>query len=146
MALPWHIEHILSQKDRLARRGFLQIVSDLCPPGFETTMRFWPKQGIYASILYQSVFSPLMVPNAFYISISLEGSFSFDGIVTAAALQTTLIEDFVYVRENSPLNVYILNQSALQQRLELNFFYIDISSEENYKSILELLSTGKGNK
>ena len=139
MALPRLIEYILSL-DRpgggnLAEHGLAQVIVPVFPAGLQLASVLEPSASSFALIGYRLQFGRDMVPNAFSGTIQHYGRNQYNGIVTQAAIEIELTSWMVITR-NIQVRYSFTNRTALNQRIELMTFYVDIHSADDFDLIM----------
>ena len=138
MGLPYFIEYLLTLErpggGRLTHVGLTQTIIPIFPPATTLNYQSRPRQGMYATIWFKSLFSPVMVPNAFTLWGQQYGAMWMSGTVTQLIIEQGA-EYLIMVTEGEPYLGSITNVSGLNQYWEGTTVFLNIASEEDLKLV-----------
>lgn len=144
MPLPRIIEFLLAQNPGypypgrpLVGQGFLQTVA-IIPPLTQIILQRLPGGTSYATIAFQTVFDPQMIPGAFYAEARYWGNQVYGGIVTDWGLQHQL-DSFAVITNAQPALAVIQNLTNLNQYYSAAVFFLTIDTEQNWQAVVEVL-------
>lgn len=140
MALPLVIEYLLSRKKG---NGSIvnQSISHTIIPSFpaNTMYTFAQLPGTdYATIIYESMMAPDVMPHAFDVTTQYSGSQFLTGTVETC-LTGTQLNSFLIISNNLPAYMTIRNRTNVPQYYAGIVFFLSIKSEIEYKAVIEEL-------
>lgn len=116
-----------------------QILIPIFPPNTSLTLSVHPYGSDYSLIKFGLGFGPNMVPNTFQGYVQTWGSREIQGTLTAEVLNTEL-QGFVLITQSEPSVLSVTNISGLNQVFEIDSVNLRISTEDDYKLVLEALA------
>jgi len=139
--LPGIIEYLSSQQrslagGRLCRPGRLQFAFPLIPPGFQLNFSINPPFNAYAAIKYGMSYQCL--PGVVYLETEQAGDIYIAGLIEADHMREMLPYYILYTVQ-SPINVLLINQSALNQQALGTQYMLIIQTEDDLKEVREHL-------
>ncbi len=142
MALPYVIEYLLTLKRPsggfLAHQGASQTVIPIVPPHTQFVLEVFPFGSDYYDIIYASYVDPSVVPGVYYAWGQYYGSRVQEGTLNTG-MMTYLLDSFVFINQSEPGMALIRNNTALNQYYAGFVYFISISSEHDYDTIIAAL-------
>lgn len=139
MSLPRVIEYLLAQNmdAPIVQEGFNQTVA-IIPPGFSISLTNTPLGNNFALIVYQAILDPRMIPDVFSIDLIFSGNKILSGTINAWVTNNQ-IDGLVIMSNSRPGTLNIHNISNLNQMYNGAIWYITISTQQQWKEVLEAL-------
>ena len=141
--LPYSIDYLMAlptkSQTRMIYEGASQTIVAAVPPLFDYTFSMSAfNVNAYALIVFKSIFSPVMVPNAFYVSGQEYGNQTYVGTVTTQMMNVEFY-GFTIMTESKPSYLRIFNTTNFAQYYEGMAFFLTIPDEETYNEAFKAL-------
>ncbi len=126
------------QYSNLFPLGTTQVLIPAFPRNQTIWTTFRPPSDIYCHVVYGAVFGINMLPDVFTFTYQAWGSRIYSGTCTSSILGVELAF-LLPVTQQQPVLVAATNITALLQYFEINWRYLVVRTEVEYKQMVEFL-------
>lgn len=142
-SLPYSIAYLTTLKrpggGELVHLGETIVRANIWPPNTSVTYNVFPLPGTYASIYFKMGFSPMMVPDAFYVTAQQFGARFYAANVSSLLLSYG-IDYYAVILDKAPSITTVTNLTALNQFFEEGNELVVIQTREDYDIAMEALT------